>query len=161
MKTRSVSILSRLALVLMICVLSAPCGANAEQGASNQQVVGSASTSASEIPTGRSSVAAMLQGLAATLGVFCVGVYVAQRLRRGRGIVGHKQLRIIERLAVTQKTQLVYLQVNGEPMLISVGSDRVTCLQSPKSRTEAKLFEASLEDACSDSENSYSSSLLS
>ena len=70
----------------------------------------------------------MLRGLGLTLGVFFVGLYVFKRVRGPIQTAQKRKLRILERLPLSSKTALLLVQANGQEVLLSVGSDRVSVI---------------------------------
>lgn len=68
----------------------------------------------------------MVQGLGICVGVFLIFVHFMKRRQnrlQGRGL---DHIRIIERKALTSKTQIILAQVEGQKVLLSVGSERVS-----------------------------------
>ena len=89
----------------------------------------------------------MAEGLAFCLGLLMLGVYA---LKKGKlkGIVhGSKAIRVIERSAVTQRTSLLLVEVQGRKVLLSVGSDRVSFHSMSDSDSDLE-FDDSLENVC-------------
>lgn len=73
----------------------------------------------------------LVQGLGICLSIFFVGIYLYKRyVMPVHNSSGIKQLKVLERLAVTPKTQLVLVQLGAETRLLSVGTEQVTALDS-------------------------------
>ena len=70
----------------------------------------------------------MLRGLGLTLGVFFIGLWVYKRLHGTAQQTQKRKLRIVERLSISSKTSLMLVQANGQEILLSVGSDRVSVI---------------------------------
>ena len=70
----------------------------------------------------------MVQALGICIGVFLIGVHIFKRYKRTPQKSISRHIRIIERSALTAKTDLVLAQVEGQKVLLSVGSDRVSAL---------------------------------
>jgi flagellar biogenesis protein FliO len=87
----------------------------------------------------------MFQGLALAIAVLCAGVYLAKR--RGIGQVGSaRSIRIIERCALSARSTLILVEVNGKKMLIGVGSETPTLL-APRTSGLGSLDPAEFNDA--------------
>jgi flagellar biogenesis protein FliO len=69
------------------------------------------------------------EALAICLGVFLIGVHFLKRFNKNVVPGNSKRMKVIERMALSQKTALVLAQVDGKSILLSVGAERVTALQ--------------------------------
>ncbi|MDC0358692.1 flagellar biosynthetic protein FliO [Oligoflexia bacterium] len=127
-----------------------------EEEATKQQSAGLESwRSDTSQPQFKGSGFRMLQGLAICVGVFLVGVYFIKRFGKQKNYYPDKHLNILERMPLTQKTALLLVEVNGENVLLSVGSDRVNFLktQDAVAKVESKeqvkdKFDKSLDVIC-------------
>lgn len=73
----------------------------------------------------------LVQGLGVCLSIFFLGIYLYKRyVMPVHNSSAIKQLKVLERLAVTHKTQLVLVQLGSETRLLSVGTEQVTALDS-------------------------------
>lgn len=93
---------------------------------------GSVASTEAEQPS-ESLLSRMLQGLMLCLGVFFIGTAVAKRFRKSPGGIGEKQMKILERLPLTAKSSLIYIEVNGCRYLVSCGSEQVSMVQESES----------------------------
>jgi|GEM_PF-4373423 len=97
------------------------------------------------------------QGLVLTLGVFFILIFVLKKLK-GRIIdTGERKIKVIERTALTSKTSLLRVEINGQESLISVGSEQVavippltsTSIATKSPQLQSTLpFERELEQSC-------------
>lgn len=95
---------------------------------------GSGSEQAASIdPSVQGSGLKMVQGLAACLAVLLIGSWAVKRHQKGVENNSSRRLKILERLPLAPKTFLVLAEVEGKKILLSVGSERVTMLESPQS----------------------------
>jgi len=85
----------------------------------------------SAAPEAVASGFSMIQGLGICIGVFLIGVAIykkytgATSLRGGRLSRG-RRLRVVERLSVSSRTALIMAEVDGKPILFTVGPDKVS-----------------------------------
>lgn len=77
-----------------------------------------------------SMVVTMVQGLALCIGVLFIGLAIYKRINPNVGNRGQKTTEILERLQVSQRTQLVLARFNKKKILFSVGPERVTLLDT-------------------------------
>jgi flagellar biosynthetic protein FliO len=88
-------------------------------------------------PTGAGAAGKAFQGLALCLGVFLIAVGIVRRFRRPGAAAAGRSVRIIERLPLSPKTALVVVEFGGERILLSQGSEQITCLQRTTVRAAA------------------------
>jgi flagellar biogenesis protein FliO len=98
----------------------------------------------------------MFQGLALCLGVFFIGSWIARRFGGGAKMVGERRIKILERAALTQKSAICLVEVDGRQVLLSTGSDPVQVLMQSEGASmtpthqEEKGFDQSMEVLCAE-----------
>ena len=70
----------------------------------------------------------MLQGLGLSLGVFFIAVYFLKRYKMPGQGTARRKLRVIERLPISSKTAVMLVEVGGQEIFLTVGSEHVTVL---------------------------------
>ena len=84
-----------------------------------------------------------VEGLVLCVGVLFIGVALVKKLKIKGTTSGARQIKVVERTAVSPKTSLILAEVNGSKVLLSVGPDRVSFLNMTNSE-----FNPSLETLC-------------
>lgn len=102
----------------------------------------------------QSSGGTMLQGLAFCLGVFLIGTYICKRLGSKNGTFRQqRRLKVLERTPLASKTSLLLIEVDGKEVLLAVGADKVTQIQTAKETVHEfseKDFEESYKVVCNE-----------
>ena len=70
----------------------------------------------------------MAKGLLLVLGVFFIGVYFFKRFNGVTATGQKRRMRVLERIPISSKAALVLVEVGGQEVLVSVGSDRVSVI---------------------------------
>jgi len=78
-----------------------------------------------------SSAVKLFSALGIALAAFFIGMHLHRRMTGASRPPRSRRLRIIERLPIAGKTALVLVEVDGRPLVLTVGADRVTALESP------------------------------
>ncbi len=128
-------------LVVVFLTVAAPAWAESAAGGASPTV---ATLGAAPFDMGGSFLR-MIGGTLFCLGMFGAGVYVYKKYL-GQPMAGSKRrLKVIERLTVAPKTNLLLVSLDGRELLISVGPDQARVMQGqlPHSR---QLFEESFAD---------------
>lgn len=108
-------------------------------------LAGLADTSREE-PVISSSAYSMIKGLMLCLGILFVGVHFMKRMTPHRpGARGQRRLAVVERLPISSRSAIVLLEVDGKPVLASVGSEQVQFFAAGQA---AAGFSESLEGLC-------------
>lgn len=81
----------------------------------------------------------MAKGLAICIGFFFIGLSVYKRLRP-KAFLANNRVRVIERISISPKTNLILVEVDGCEKLITVGSDLVQELR-PLGRDSLESFQ--------------------
>ncbi len=91
----------------------------------------------------------MIQALALCVGALLVGLHLFKKYNKtaGRAPSGRK-MRVIERIAVSAKTSLVMLDVEGRTVVISVGPDHVSQVQTEATASRADDYSDPMEVLC-------------
>jgi len=102
------------------------------------------------------------QGLALTLGVFCILIFVMKKIKGSIGDSGERRIQILERTPLTSKTSLLRVQINGRESLIAVGTEQVAVVPvestanptrlRPGQRPAPQPFEIELEQSAAESQ---------
>jgi flagellar biogenesis protein FliO len=94
----------------------------------------------------------MVQGLGLCIGLFLVGVAIAKRINPKLAVVNEQRMCVRSRLPLTSKTQLVLAEVDGQEVLIAVGQEHVSLMQSasvkPIMLREPVLVDGGKETPC-------------
>jgi len=101
----------------------------------------------------------VFKGLILCLGVFSIIVYFMKRMNRGHIGGSESRIKVIEKIQVASKTSLILVELDGKPMLMSLGNDRVSVLNSgnppvniavneQKAEKQLDKFSESLESVC-------------
>lgn len=80
------------------------------------------------------SFGGMLKGLFLCLGVFFIGVSIYRRLRPQQQITTEQRLKVLSRVALTPKSQLILARLDGRDVLVAVGSEQVALLEPGQSQ---------------------------
>ncbi len=89
----------------------------------------------------------VIQALALCLGVFFIFVAVMKRWNKSAFAPVQKQIEILEKVALNQKTALVRARYNHKELLLAVGAEQVNLLSSsifPAEQNTNSLFEEEL-----------------
>jgi len=96
----------------------------------------------------------VFKALVLCIGVFCIVIYFLKRMNKG--VIGgaNKRIQVLEKVQIASKTSLVLVELDGKPLLFSLGNDRVSVL-NPESKSsvyssteELSQFSESLESVC-------------
>jgi len=71
------------------------------------------------------SIYQMLKGLGLCLGVFCLGIALLKKFNPKVGVRSEERIKIVSRVSVSSKTQLVLARVNNAEVLLAVGPEQV------------------------------------
>ncbi len=74
------------------------------------------------------SAVKMVSGLVGAIGVLLLLVVALKKIQKGGALVSNKKIKILERTPLSQRSALVLAEVDGERILLGVGSDPVTIL---------------------------------
>ncbi len=85
-------------------------------------------SSTTEVSVGGTAVK-MFTGLGVTIGALLIGLHLYRRFSGAQAPARSRRLRVMERLPISGKTALVLVEFDGRPMILSVGSDRVTTVE--------------------------------
>ncbi|MEY4670058.1 MAG: hypothetical protein RL518_2757 [Pseudomonadota bacterium] len=96
----------------------------------------------------QSSALRMIGGLFLCLGLLGVGVHVYKKYVLPRALSSQRRIQIVERLQLSQKSQLILVKLDGKEFLMTTGSES-TRLVPLQSRGE-EIFEDTLTSACND-----------
>ena len=92
-----------------------------------------------------SSMIRMVGGFLFCLGIFGGGIHIYRKYTGVAISSAKRRVKIIERLALTQKTSLLLVSFDGKELLISSGPDQTRLIQGPPSANR-EMFEESLAD---------------
>ncbi len=81
----------------------------------------------------------MVRGLALCLAAFCVVVFLLKKLNRGIQPSGGRRLRVLEKLAVSPKSALLLVEVDGITRLVGVGAETITDLGTRSTMRPARI----------------------
>lgn len=71
----------------------------------------------------------LFSALGLALGAFFIGLHVHRRMTGATTPAGRtRRMQIVERLPIASKTALVLVEVDGRPLVLTVGADRVTAI---------------------------------
>lgn len=70
----------------------------------------------------------VLEGLALCCGLFFIMLYALKRLNRGKLGAGTRRMKVLERLALSSKTALLMVEVDGRSQILALGAERVEFL---------------------------------
>ena len=122
--------------------------ANAAQNALNRNDPASRIPKPSEAE-GSGAIVMMLQGLAFCVGIFLIGSWIFKRYapRRFVASASGRRMKIVERLAVTSRSSIALIEVDGREVLVSLGSESTQMLSLPNkdfilSREQQDLLES-------------------
>jgi flagellar biogenesis protein FliO len=73
----------------------------------------------------------LFSALGLALAAFFIGVHLHRRMTGATAPVRSRRLKVVERLPIGAKTALVLVEIDGRPIVLTIGSDRVTALESP------------------------------
>ena len=90
------------------------------------------------------SIVPMFQGLGLCLAIFFIGLHLYKRFHKHTEQSVSRRLRLIERIPLSGKSTLVLALRDGKPILLTVGSERVSLLQVD----DQQLLSTSLESLC-------------
>ncbi len=96
-----------------------------EQGLATNTVSSSLSDWKAVESEDQNMVFKMLKGLALCLGIFFVGVAVLKRINPKAAVVHNERIKLCSRLAITPKTQVFLVEVDGQRVLLSVGQEQM------------------------------------
>jgi flagellar biogenesis protein FliO len=65
-------------------------------------------------------------GLAACLGSFFIGVHLLKRYQSNPRLAGERRMRVVERLAIGQKSSLLLVTIDGREYLVGAGAEAPT-----------------------------------
>lgn len=120
-----------LLFTIVLCIATSVC---ADTPKSEPQVrLGKPSEGAWEASSSQSSVVGMLSGLALCVGVLLIGSYGYKKLHGDKIVKISKNLKIIERLPLTQKSSLCVVEWEGKKLLVGTGTDPVSFFESRES----------------------------
>jgi flagellar biogenesis protein FliO len=90
----------------------------------------------------------MIGGLFLCFGVLGVGVHLYKKYVLPRALSSQRRIQVVERLQLSQKSQLLLMKLDGKEFLMTTGSEsaRLVPLQS----SSQDLFEETLSSACND-----------
>jgi len=71
----------------------------------------------------------MLKGLGICIGLLAVMIFLNKKLGLNKIASGKKRVKVLERVALTPKTAIYLVSIDGAEMFLSVGADRVTSLK--------------------------------
>lgn len=94
----------------------------------NLSVAGGITKWSTETTEDQPNALTMLKGLAICIGVFLIGISVIQRLKNKTNIKNNsnRRLKILEKIAVSNKTALILAELDGRDIVFSVGSEKVS-----------------------------------
>jgi len=84
--------------------------------------------STEEVSVGGAAVK-MVTALGLVLGTLLIGLHIHRKVTGKSTPLRSRRLKLIERLPVSGKTALVLVELDGRPLVLSVGGDRVTALE--------------------------------
>ncbi len=123
-----------LSVLAAICILTLATGAQAEPLAGESSTTHESKqslldwrTPPSEVPT--VSGMRVVQGLGMCLAVFFLGIFVLKKLRGDTGVCSQRTMRVIERLSIAPKQNLLLVDVDGARVLLAVGPERTELLR--------------------------------
>ena len=90
-----------------------------------------------------SSFFRMVGGLLFCVGIFGAGVHVVKRYGNPMARSSKRRITVLERVALTPKTSLVLVSVDGKEILLAAGPDRAQLISA--AANQDKDFEASLD----------------
>lgn len=80
----------------------------------------------------------VVQGLFICAAVFFIGIHLYRKyVLREQGAITKRQIKIIERTAITPKTALVLVEFEGKKLILAVGSEQVSNIALNQSHNEA------------------------
>lgn len=82
---------------------------------------------------------AMFKGLALCLGAFMIMVFFIKRLGRPNYANSQRHMNVRERLAISNKTSLLLVEVNGSDLVVAVGSETVNFHAIPPKKLMTKV----------------------
>ena len=80
-------------------------------------------------PSFASSGVKMTQGLALCVAILLIGAFLAKKFKVGAVNSGARSMKVLERLPLTPKTALLLAEVQGQRVILSVGSEQVQFLK--------------------------------
>ena len=84
------------------------------------------------------------------IGVLLIGAYFARRYLPGASVKHTRRLRIVDKLALTSKTSLLIVDVEGQKLLMTVGADRVTYVDQGQVLPPDEIYDRELGLVCKD-----------
>lgn len=80
----------------------------------------------------------VVQGLFICAAVFFIGIHLYRKyVLREQGAITKRQIKVIERTAITPKTALVLVEFEGKKLILAVGSEQVSNIALNQSQIEA------------------------
>jgi flagellar biosynthetic protein FliO len=98
----------------------------------------------------------MLQGLFLCLGILLIGTYLVKRFKSVSVEGTKRRMQVLEKLAISPKTSLVLVEVDGKKLVLGVGAEKVSFSSlsagAEQDRglelVDGKRFETELSKAC-------------
>ena len=79
-----------------------------------------------------------------------IGVYLVRRYIPGASAAHTRRLRIVDKLALSSKTSLLMVEVEGQKLLMTVGGDRVTYVDHAQVLPPDEIYDRELGLVCKD-----------
>ncbi len=94
-----------------------------------------------------SSATKMMQQLGLLIGVLLIGVWALKKWVIKETPLINRQIKIIDRIAIDQRTRLTLVEVSGEKILVGHSSSDVSMISVGTIKKEGKDFDISLSEA--------------
>ena len=117
-----------------------------DSGAANVEMKPAGSVATQDMSLAASATK-MMQQLGILIGVLLIGVWALKKWVIKEQPLINRQIKIIDRIAIDQRTRLTLVEVAGENVLVGHSSSDVSMISVGSTKKEGKDFDISLSEA--------------